>query len=73
MELESPIVNLGKIIDRIDLRKVDIPVNVVPGCIICNQAKTDLTLEDFFSWLSKAYHRSTYNFPNFKYEENPYR
>jgi hypothetical protein len=29
--------------------------NVVPACIICNRAKTNMTLEEFEAWLQRAY------------------
>ena len=42
-------------IDRIDPSKGYLPDNVNPCCITCNVAKSDMSLSDFHSWISKVY------------------
>jgi hypothetical protein len=41
-------------IDRIDSSLDYVPSNTVPCCKICNNAKRDMLLCDFLSWLKKA-------------------
>lgn len=45
-------------IDRVNSRLGYEPDNVVPCCKRCNVAKNDMSVEDFFAWLSKIYHYS---------------
>lgn len=40
-------------IDRIDSKKDYTRDNVVPCCKICNNAKSDLTLDEFKGWISR--------------------
>ena len=40
-------------IDRIDNNKTHSIDNIVPCCYQCNFAKSDLTLEDFYSWINR--------------------
>jgi hypothetical protein len=42
-------------IDRIDSSKGYEAGNVVPACRICNLAKTNLSLEDFLTWIERVY------------------
>lgn len=45
-------------IDRIDNAKGYEIGNCVPCCFICNRAKSDLSLEEWKSWLERAYKHS---------------
>jgi hypothetical protein len=40
-------------LDRVNNKKGYVKSNIVPCCKICNRAKGDLTLKDFFSWIKK--------------------
>jgi len=51
-------------IDRIDNAKGYTIDNVVPCCKLCNQAKMDLTLQEFKDWIKRAYNKT------FKEEED---
>lgn len=42
-------------IDRIDSKKGYIKENVVPSCTKCNLAKGKMDIDDFYSWIEKAY------------------
>jgi hypothetical protein len=42
-------------VDRFDSKKGYTVENVVPCCVFCNRAKSDLTLEDFKKKLEKTY------------------
>lgn len=42
-------------LDRIDPSKSHLEDNIVPCCIKCNQAKNDMTLEEFKIWLNQIY------------------
>ena len=44
-------------IDRLDPTKPHIEDNIVPCCILCNQAKNDMTVEEFREWLIRIYDR----------------
>ena len=44
-------------IDRVDNNKGYTIDNVVPCCYICNQAKHNLTLQDFQDWIKKVYNK----------------
>lgn len=44
-------------IDRQDNSKGYIDGNCVPCCRICNRAKGELPLEDFYTWLRTVYNR----------------
>lgn len=45
-------------IDRIDNKQGYIKGNVVPCCITCNRAKSDLTLSEFHAWIIDVYENS---------------
>lgn len=42
-------------LDRVDSKRGYTLNNVVPACIICNRAKTDLTREEWVAWIARAY------------------
>lgn len=42
-------------LDRIDSSKSHSEDNIVPCCILCNQAKNDMTIEEFKIWLERIY------------------
>lgn len=42
-------------LDRIDSSKNHSEDNIVPCCVTCNIAKSDLTVEEFKEWISKIY------------------
>ncbi len=42
-------------LDRLDPGKPHTEDNIVPCCILCNQAKNNLTVEEFKNWLNKVY------------------
>lgn len=42
-------------LDRIDSSKNHQEDNIVPCCILCNQAKNDLSIDEFKSWIEKVY------------------
>lgn len=44
-------------IDRIDSTKGYVIGNVVPCCKICNTAKLNLSLTDFYEWVQRVYER----------------
>lgn len=44
-------------IDRVDSAKGYVTGNVVPCCKICNTAKLNLTVEDFYSWVRRVHAR----------------
>ncbi len=48
---------LGYNLDRIDPFKGYLHDNVVPCCKLCNQAKMDLSLEQFYLLVTKIYSR----------------
>jgi len=43
-------------LDRVDSSKGYSKENVVPCCIQCNRAKTDLTQQKFYDWIDQVYH-----------------
>lgn len=47
-------------IDRVDSSKGYIMENCVPCCKICNAAKMDMSIEEFYLWIEKVY-RKKYN------------
>jgi hypothetical protein len=42
-------------LDRVDSTKTHTPDNVVPCCIECNQAKMDMTLDEFLDHIERMY------------------
>jgi hypothetical protein len=42
-------------LDRIDSTKPHNDDNIVPCCILCNQAKNDMTVEEFKTWIKLIY------------------
>lgn len=42
-------------LDRVDSSKHYSLTNVVPCCRICNIAKSDMSQQDFYNWIEKAY------------------
>jgi hypothetical protein len=48
-------------LDRIDNNQPHDRANVVPCCFTCNHAKSDLSIDDFHSWLKRAYEHSIVN------------
>jgi hypothetical protein len=42
-------------LDRIDSNGIYELTNVVSCCKICNRSKSDITQEEFYSWIRKAY------------------
>jgi 5-methylcytosine-specific restriction endonuclease McrA len=44
-------------LDRVDSEGGYTPDNVVPACVTCNRAKTDMSVEEFDAWLTRAYER----------------
>jgi hypothetical protein len=50
-------------IDRIDNSKGYTMDNCVTCCKICNKSKSDLTVEEWKSWLSRAYHYKFNDYP----------
>jgi hypothetical protein len=56
MQKSSPYVYNG--IDRVDNSKGYSKDNCVSCCKYCNSAKSTMTQNDFFSWVSRVYHHS---------------
>jgi hypothetical protein len=48
-------------IDRVDSSKGYIEGNVVPACRQCNQAKSDFTLEEHYTWIEQSYFHQQQN------------
>lgn len=44
-------------LDRIDSNKGYVMDNVVPCCKICNSAKSNLTLQEYKSWIKRSYNK----------------
>jgi len=42
-------------LDRIDSSKNHSEDNIVPCCVLCNIAKSDMTLEEFKDWIKRIY------------------
>jgi hypothetical protein len=46
-------------LDRIDSSLRHNKDNVVPCCSVCNTAKLDLTVEEFYNWIDRVVERKT--------------
>lgn len=44
-------------LDRVDSTGGYTIGNVVPACVVCNRAKTDMTLEAFYEWIEAIWQR----------------
>lgn len=44
-------------LDRVDPSRGYTTENVVPACIVCNRAKTDMSREQFHAWVGRIYSR----------------
>lgn len=53
----SPLPPTGSGLDRIDSTKGYLPDNVVPCCQMCNQAKRDMSQEDFYALIKRISER----------------
>lgn len=41
-------------LDRVDPARGYTPDNVVPACIVCNRAKSDMSRDDFLAWVGRV-------------------
>jgi hypothetical protein len=48
-------------LDRVNNSKGYTRTNVVPCCIICNNAKRTLSLSEFLEWIGQVYEHSILN------------
>ena len=45
-------------LDRVDPARGYTPDNVVPACIVCNRAKSDMSRDDFLAWVGRVASRA---------------
>lgn len=45
-------------LDRVDPSRGYTTDNVVPACIVCNRAKTDMSREEFHAWVGRVHSRT---------------